>query len=42
VRVSSFEIPGWAIALLAVVLAGGAAFVLRFALRRKMNRAAPQ
>jgi membrane fusion protein (multidrug efflux system) len=42
VRVSSFEIPGWAIALLAVVLAGGAAFVFRFALRRKMNRAAPQ
>jgi membrane fusion protein (multidrug efflux system) len=37
VRVSSFEIPGWAIALLAMVLAGGAAFVFRFALRRKMN-----
>jgi membrane fusion protein (multidrug efflux system) len=42
VRVSGFEIPGWAIALLAVVLAGGAAFVFRFVLRRKMNRAAPQ
>jgi membrane fusion protein (multidrug efflux system) len=42
VRVSGFEIPGWAIALLAMVLAGGAAFVFRFVLRRKMNRAAPQ
>jgi membrane fusion protein (multidrug efflux system) len=42
VRISRFEIPGWAIALLAIVLAGGAAFVFRFILRRKMNRAAPQ
>jgi membrane fusion protein (multidrug efflux system) len=42
VRISRFEIPGWAIALLAMVLAGGAAFVFRFILRRKMNRAAPQ
>jgi membrane fusion protein, multidrug efflux system len=42
VRVSGFEIPGWAIALLAIVLAGAAAFVFRFVLRRKMNRAAPQ
>ena len=42
VRVSGFEIPGWAIGLLAMVLAGGAAFVFRFVLRRKMNRAAPQ
>jgi len=42
VRVSPFEIPGWAIALLAAVLAGGARFVFQFALRRKMNRAAPQ
>ena len=42
VRVSGFEIAGWAIALLAMVLAGGAALVFRFVLRRKMNRAAPQ
>ena len=42
VHVSSFEIPGWVIALLAMVLAGGAAFVFRFVLRRKMNPAAPQ
>jgi membrane fusion protein (multidrug efflux system) len=42
VRVSGFEIPGWAIALLAMILAGGAAFVFRFVLRRKMNRVAPQ
>ena len=37
VRVSGFEIPGWAIALLAMVLAGGAAFVFRFVLSRKLN-----
>ena len=37
VRVSGFEIPGLAIALLAMVLAGAAAFVFRFALRRKLN-----
>src|SRR5208282_1847897 len=37
VRVSGFEIPGWAIGLLAMVLAGAAAFVFRFALRRKLN-----
>jgi membrane fusion protein (multidrug efflux system) len=37
VRVSSFEIHGWAIALLAIVLAGGAAFVFRFILNRKTN-----
>jgi hypothetical protein len=42
VHVSGFEIPGWVIALLAIVSAGGAAFVFRFVLRRKMNRAAPQ
>jgi membrane fusion protein, multidrug efflux system len=42
VRVSGFEIPDWAIGLLAMALAGGAAFVFRFVLRRKMNRAAPQ
>lgn len=42
VHVSNFEIPGWAIGLLAMVLAGAAAFVFRFVLRRKMNRAAPQ
>jgi membrane fusion protein, multidrug efflux system len=41
VHVSSFEIPGWVIALLAIVLAGGVAFVFRFVLRRKINRAAP-
>ncbi len=39
VRVSSFEIPGWAIALLAMALAGAAAFVFRSVLRRKTNRA---
>ncbi|MGD0744158.1 MAG: HlyD family secretion protein [Verrucomicrobiota bacterium] len=37
VHVSSFEMPGWAIALLAVVLAGAAAFVFRYVLRRKMK-----
>ncbi len=37
VRVSGFEIPGWAIALLAMVLACGAAFVFRFALTRKLK-----
>ena len=42
VRVSGFEIPGWAIALLAMVLAGVAAFVFRSILRRKMNRPASQ
>jgi len=42
VRVSGFEIPGWAIGLLAMVLAGGAAFVFRFILRRKINQAASQ
>ena len=41
VHVSSFEIPGWVIALLAIVLAGGMTFVFRFVLRRKMNHAAP-
>ena len=35
VRVSSFEIPGWAIALLAIVLAFAAAVVFRFILNRK-------
>ncbi|HTQ52332.1 MAG TPA: HlyD family secretion protein [Candidatus Acidoferrales bacterium] len=39
VRVSSFEIPDWAIALLAVVLAGAAASVFRLVLKRKMNGA---
>jgi len=39
VRVSRFEIPGWAIALLAVVLAGVAQFVFRLVLNRKINRA---
>ena len=37
VHVSGFEIPGLAIALLAMVFAGAAAFVFRFALRSKMN-----
>ena len=41
VHVSGFEIPGWVIALLAIVSAGGAAFVFRFVLRRKTNRATP-
>ena len=36
VRVSGFEIPDWAIALLAVVLAGAAQFIFRFVLRRKL------
>jgi membrane fusion protein (multidrug efflux system) len=42
VRISGFEIPGWVIALLAIVLAGTAAFVFRFVLRQKMNHAASQ
>jgi membrane fusion protein (multidrug efflux system) len=42
VQVSSICIPDWAIALLAMALAFTAAFVFRFVLRRKMNRAAPQ
>ena len=42
VRVSRFEVADWAVGLLALVLAGGARFVFRFVLRRKMNRAAPQ
>ncbi len=37
VRVSGFEIPGWAIGLLAMALAGAAAFVFRSVLRRKMG-----
>ena len=37
VRVSGFGIPGWVIALLAMVLAGGAAFVFRFILERKLD-----
>jgi len=37
VRVCPFEIPGWAIALLAVGLAGAAQFVFRLALNRKMK-----
>jgi membrane fusion protein, multidrug efflux system len=37
VQVSGFEIPGWVVGLLAMVLAGGAAFVFRFILRRKTN-----
>ena len=39
VRVSGFEIPGWAIALLALVLAGVAQYVFRFVLNRKLNGA---
>ena len=39
VRVSGFEIPVWAIALLAVVLAAAATFVFRLVLNRKMNNA---
>ena len=42
VRVSGFEISGWAIGLLAMVMAGAAAFVFRFVLRQKMNHAASQ
>jgi membrane fusion protein (multidrug efflux system) len=37
VHVSHFEIPGWAVALLAMVLAGAAAFVFRFVLHRKIK-----
>jgi len=37
VRVSRFEIPAWAVALLAAGLAILAALVFRFALKRKMN-----
>ena len=36
VHVSGFEIPGWVIALLAIVLAGGAAIGFRFVLNRKL------
>ena len=39
VRVSRFEIAGWAIVLLAVVLAGAAQFIFRFILGRKLNSA---
>jgi len=39
VQVSRFEIPAWAIALLAVVLAAAATFVFRLVLNRKMNNA---
>ncbi len=38
VRVSGFEIPGWAIALLAIALAGVAQFVFRSVLNRKIKR----
>ena len=38
VRVSPFEIPGWAIALLTVVLAGAAKFVFQAVLNRKLKR----
>jgi membrane fusion protein (multidrug efflux system) len=38
VQVSLFEIPAWAIGLLAVVLAGTAAFGFRLGLNRKLNR----
>jgi membrane fusion protein (multidrug efflux system) len=41
VRISGFEIPGWGIALLAMILAGVSAFIFRFILRRKISRAAP-
>jgi len=39
VRISRFEIPGWAIALLAIILAGGMQLGFRSFLRRKLNRA---
>jgi membrane fusion protein (multidrug efflux system) len=39
VQVSRFEIPAWAIALLALVLAAAATFVFRLVLNRKMNNA---
>ena len=38
VRVSRFEIPAWAIGLLALVLAGATVFVFRLVLNRKLNR----
>jgi len=38
VHVSRFEIPGWAIALLAIALAGVAQFVFRSVLNRKIKR----
>jgi hypothetical protein len=37
VRVSGFEIPGWAIGLVALVLAFIAGYVFRFVLNRKTN-----
>ena len=36
VRVSAFVLPDWAIGLLALILAGAAAAVFRFALQRKL------
>ena len=37
VRVSRFEIPGWAIALLAIAIAGVTQFIFRSVLKRKMK-----
>jgi membrane fusion protein (multidrug efflux system) len=37
VRVSSFSLPDWALALAAIILAGAAAFAFRFILNRKLN-----
>ena len=37
VQVSTFSLPDWALALVAIILAGAAAIVFRSALRRKMN-----
>jgi membrane fusion protein (multidrug efflux system) len=37
VQVSSFNVPNWATALMAIILAFASAFVFRFALNRKLN-----
>ncbi len=42
VRVSKFALRAWIIGLLALILAGAAAVLFRFILRRKMNQAATQ
>ena len=42
VRVSQFALPAWIIGLLALMLAGGAAVLFQFILRRKMNPSARQ
>jgi membrane fusion protein (multidrug efflux system) len=40
VHVTRIEIPDWAVAVLAVVLAGAGQSIFRFAMQRKLNRTA--